>query len=248
MIDYNKDVTKLHKALSREEQKQLCVLKDSGDLDARDKIIYSCMPMVVNIAKKFRINNKHIDLEDFVQEGNIALMAAVQKWDYSIASITTIATWYIRNAMIDMIHDGKYKIKNPLSMSRRASEELSKIKRIGTKNIDEIHEKTNINKKRISHLMSCDANKRYDTYEVENDLIQEDDYVKKPCIADLIDLAEEHLDNEHCEIFFRWSGIRHKKQGIKKISEDMNMSRKEAMSKLSFAKRQLTRVVVDLDA
>ena len=125
MIDYNKDVTKLHKALSREEQKQLCVLKDSGDLDARDKIIYSCMPMVVNIAKKFRINNKHIDLEDFVQEGNIALMAAVQKWDYSIASITTIATWYIRNAMIDMIHDGKYKIKNPLSMSRRASEELS---------------------------------------------------------------------------------------------------------------------------
>ena len=134
MIEYNRDMTQVHSRIDRKEQMVLWSKIQEGDEEARNQVIYSCLPMVVDIAKKFRVNNRHIDLEDFVQEGNIALMCAVEKWDVSRASITTVATWYIRNALIDLIHDAKYKIKNPLSMSRRASEELSKIKRCRTSN------------------------------------------------------------------------------------------------------------------
>ena len=182
MIEYNKDMTRLHSKISKKEQKVLWDKIQQGDKDARNQVIYSCLPMVVDIAKKFRLNNKHVDLEDFVQEGNIALMSAVDNWDVNRASITTVATWYIRNSLIDMIHDAKYKIKNPLSMSRRASEELSKIKRCVGDNVDDIASKTNLGEKRIKKLLTVDPKKRLTPDDVDSLVFYEEEQYKKQCI------------------------------------------------------------------
>jgi RNA polymerase sigma factor (sigma-70 family) len=238
MIEYNKDMTRLHSKLTKDMQRLLWDRVQAGDTEARDEVIYSCLPMVVDIAKKFRINNKHIDLEDFVQEGNIALMSAVENWDINRATITTVATWYIRNALIDMIHDAKYKIKNPLSMSRRASEELSKINRC---EINKIASKTNLGEKRIKTLLRVSATGkiRFNPSEVDEFLMTEEEDSKKPCLADLIILANNNLYDIEKEIFLRWSGLKGKKQGIKKICEDLELTRKETMSHLSSAKRTL---------
>jgi RNA polymerase sigma factor (sigma-70 family) len=238
MIEYNKDMTRLHKKIDRSEQRELWEKLQNGDVSARDKIIYSCLPLVVDIAKKFRINNKHIDLEDLVQEGNIALMSAVENWDVNRAAITTVATWYIKNSLIDMIHDAKYKIKNPLSMSRRASEELSKIKRCDTNNLNEIAKRTNLGKRRIEKLLSVDVKHRYSHGDIDIASPCEEDY-KKPCLADLIILANDNLKDIEKDIFLRWSGLAGKKEGVKKISEELNLTRKETMSYLSSAKRTL---------
>ena len=241
MIEYNRDMTQIHKRLDRDEQRALWVKIQNGDDDARNKVIYSCLPMVVDIAKRFRANNRHVDLEDMVQEGNIALMCAVEKWDVERASITTVATWYIRNALIDMIHDAKYKIKNPLSMSRRASEELSKIKRCDTNNVNDILQKTNLKEKRINKLLSVDAKQRFSPEDI-GELPTCEDYeeeTRKPCLADLAVLAEATLKSSEKEIFLRWSGLKGKRQGVKKIGEDLNLTRKEIMCHLSSAKRTL---------
>ena len=242
MIEYNRDMTQIHKRLDRDEQRALWVKIQDGDDDARNEVIYSCLPMVIDIAKRFRANNRHVDLEDMVQEGNIALMCAVAKWNVERASITTVATWYIRNALIDMIHDAKYKIKNPLSMSRRASEELSKIKRCGTNNVKNISQKTNLKEKRINKLLSVDVRHRIDPQDISETLVCEEDYeeeIRKPCLADLAVLAEATLKSSEKEIFLRWSGLKGKKQGVKKIGEDLNLTRKEIMCHLSSAKRTL---------
>jgi RNA polymerase sigma factor (sigma-70 family) len=239
MIEYNKDMTRLHSKISKKQQQVLWDRIQNGDIDARDEVIYSCLPMVVDIAKKFRVNNKHIDLEDFVQEGNIALMSAVDNWDVNRASITTVATWYIRNSLIDMIHDAKYKIKNPLSMSRRASEELSKIKRCIADKVDDIASKTNLGEKRIKKLLSVDSKKRLTPDEVEFDLFFEEEENKKPCLADLLYLANDNLQDIEQDIFIRWSGLKGKRQGVKSISQELNITRKETMSYLSSAKRTL---------
>ena len=90
------------------------------------KLFIVAYHLVINIANKFRYNNKHIDLEDMIQEGNIALIQAVDKWDAYQSAITTVATWYVRNALINMITDAKYNIKYPYAMSRRAAEQLRK--------------------------------------------------------------------------------------------------------------------------
>ena len=107
MKEYRNDIGKVHTKLNREEQKELYRKIQEGNEEARNTVIHSCLPMVVDIASKFRINNKHVDLEDMIQEGNIALICAVDNWDAERASITTVATWYIRNTLIDMIHDAK---------------------------------------------------------------------------------------------------------------------------------------------
>ena len=240
MKEYRIDIGKVHVKLSREEQKKLYLKIQEGDEYARDTAIHSCLPLVVDIASKFRINNKHVDLEDMIQEGNIALIAAVDNWDAERSAITTVATWYIKNALIDMIHDAKYKIKNPLSLSRRAAEELSKIKRQGTNDIEEISNKTNITKKRIRKLLSVDPKQRFSPTELNSVLeAEEEKHESKPCMADLELLVSNVLDDPAKDIFVRWSGMLGKKQGVTKISEDLNLTIKETMSHLSSAKRQL---------
>ena len=240
MKEYRNDIGKVHTKLNREEQKELYRKIQGGDEEARNIVIHSCLPMVVDIAAKFRINNKHVDLEDMIQEGNIALICAVDNWDAERASVTTVATWYIRNALIDMIHDAKYKIKNPLSLSRRAAEELSKIKRQGTDDIETISNSTNITKKRIKKLLSVDSKQRFSPTELNSILETEEEQTDhRPCMADLESLVSNVLDDPAKDIFVRWSGIRGKKQGVTKISKDLNLTIKETMSHLSAAKRQL---------
>jgi RNA polymerase sigma factor (sigma-70 family) len=241
MKEYRDDVCKVHDKLDRDTQKELYAKMNSGDSEARDRIIFSCLPLVLDMASKFRTNNKHIDLEDLVQEGNIALVNAVDRWDAERCSITTVATWYIRNRLIDMIHDAKYKIKNPLSLSRRASEELSKIKRQNTSDVKEISNKTKITEKRINKLLSVEAKNRFDPKELKGLLEQqqEEDKIHKPCVADLEVLVAKVLKQPEKDIFLRWSGINGKKEGVTKISKDLKLTVKETMSHLSSAKRSL---------
>ena len=87
-----------------------------------------------------------------IQEGNIALINAVEKWDVSKANITTVATWYVRNSLVDMITDAKYNIKQPYSLSRRAAEELRRIHKIDSNDIDYISEETGLSVKRVAKL------------------------------------------------------------------------------------------------
>jgi len=240
MKEYRNDIGKVHNKLSREEQKVLYSKIQQGDEEARNTVIHSCLPMVVDIASKFRINNKHVDLEDMIQEGNIALICAVDNWDAERASVTTVATWYIRNTLIDMIHDSKYKIKNPLSLSRRAAEELSKIKRQGTEDIKTISNNMKITEKRIKKLLSVDSKQRFSPTEIGSILeAQEEQTTHSPCMADLECLVSNVLDEPAKDIFVRWSGMRGKKEGVTKISEDLNLTIKETMSHLSAAKRKL---------
>ena len=247
MKEYREDVCKIHDKLDRKTQKELFHRMKDGDSEARDKIIFSCLPLVMDMASKFRTNNKHVDLEDLVQEGNIALVNAVDKWDAERCSITTVATWYVRNRLIDMIHDAKYKIKNPLSLSRRASEELSKIKRQQTSDVKEISKKTNITEKRINKLLSVEPKQRFSPNELRELILdhyaqgldEEQDTVHKPCIADLELLAAKVLKQPERDIFLRWSGIVGKKEGVTKISQDLKLTIKETMSHLSSAKRSL---------
>jgi RNA polymerase sigma factor (sigma-70 family) len=242
MKEYRDDVFRVHDKLDRKTQKELYLKIKEGDTEARDKVIFSCLPLVLDMASKFRSNNKHIDLEDLVQEGNIALFNAVERWDAERCSITTVATWYIRNRLIDIIHDAKYKIKNPLSLSRRASEELSKIKRQDTTNVKEISSKTKITEKRINKLLSVEAKNRFSPTELKGLLEQEENKIHKPCMADLELLVGKALQQPERDIFIRWSGISGKKEGVTKISEDLKLTVKQTMSHLSSAKRSLKKL------
>ena len=239
-------VNSMHKKLTRDEQIDLFHQMRCGNTSARDDLIDSCLPLVINIAKKFRFNNKHIDLEDLIQEGSIALMKAVDNWDINKSSITTVATWYVRNALIDMITDARYNIKYPYDMSRRASEQLRKIKNLDSNNIDYIAQETGLSKKRVKKLLSVSP-RGSSRLSIEEKAIQkrtnyEGEYAK-PCMGDLIELINNNLNGEQKNIFCQWAGINRKKIGKKQIAESLGKTEQYVYDNIKSATRVLSNAV-----
>ena len=243
----------MHKKLTLDEQIELCCRMHRGDMQARDDLIDSCLPLVINLAKKFRFNNKHIDLEDMIQEGNIALMKAVDKWDINKGSITTVATWYIRNALIDMITDARYTIKYPYDMSRRAVEQLRKIKNLNSNNIDYISKETGLSKKRIQKLLhvSPTGTSRVKIKNIEPSSAfdnhpngrKSNELSFKPCMGDLINLIDTNLNSEQKTIFCQWAGVNRKKIGKKQIAESLGKTEQYVYDNIKGATRILSNAV-----
>ncbi len=100
--------------------------KDSQEYkDAKDLLISSNLRLVVSIAKQY--TNRGISFQDLVQEGNIGLMHAVDKFDYEKGfRFSTYATWWIKQAMIRAISDQSRDIRLPVHIT----EQLSKIRRV----------------------------------------------------------------------------------------------------------------------
>ncbi|HAT64549.1 MAG TPA: hypothetical protein DCS66_08090 [Flavobacteriaceae bacterium] len=237
-----------HPPLNRQEQIELHNKMRDGDSDATNTIVSSCLPLVISIAKKFRYNNKHVDIEDMIQEGNIALIKAVENWDVQKGSITTVATWYIRNRLVDVINDAKYNIQYPYSLSRRAAEELRKVKNINSTDIEHISNETGLSPKRVKKLLSITprGTKRVslscEDVKKSTDHTDELETPTKPCVGDLIDLINNNLDGDQKTIFCLWAGIYKKKIGPKEIAKSIDKTEKYVYDNIYSAKRILSRI------
>ena len=242
-------IRNFHNPLNKEEQLELYEKIKQGDKEAKNIVISSCLPLVVRIAQNFRVNNKHIDIDDLIQEGNIALIKAVGNWDINKGGITTVATWYVKNALIDMIHDCKYQIKYPYSLSRRASEDLRKIKKIYSNNINYIAKQTGLSKKKVKKLLHICPHgaHRMHLYSQSNRFLEignedEQEVEKKPCLGDLIELINNNLTGDQKTIFCMWSGVFKKRIGPKQIAKSLGKSEQYVYDNIYGAKRILSRI------
>ena len=85
--------------LDREEESQLFYKIKSGDTDAYNDLVNHNLKLVVSIAKYYA--NKGFSFEDAIQDGNIGLIKAIEKFDVSLGyKFSTYATWWIRQAII----------------------------------------------------------------------------------------------------------------------------------------------------
>ena len=101
------------KLLSASEEKELAKRVSLGDEKAREQLVNSNLKLVVSIAKKY----KEIPFLDAIQEGNIGLMKAVEKFDYTLGfKFSTYATWWIRQAITRSIADQARTIRIPVHM------------------------------------------------------------------------------------------------------------------------------------
>ncbi|MFA5420966.1 MAG: sigma-70 family RNA polymerase sigma factor [Patescibacteria group bacterium] len=112
---YLKEIGKIP-LLTAEEEIELAKRKDRGDKEAERKMIESNLKLVVSIAKKFS-GVKGLSLLDLIQEGNIGLFRAVDKFEHQKGyKFSTYATWWIRQAITRALADQSRTIRIPVHM------------------------------------------------------------------------------------------------------------------------------------
>ena len=101
--------------LSNEEEKELAIAVENGDLEAKQRLAEANLRLVVSIAKRYV--GRGMQFLDLIQEGNMGLMKAVDKFDYSKGfKFSTYATWWIRQAITRAIADQARTIRVPVHM------------------------------------------------------------------------------------------------------------------------------------
>ena len=118
--------------LSMEEEKQLAERMAQGDSSAKKRLCEANLRLVVSIAKKYV--GRGMQFLDLIQEGNLGLLKAVEKFDYNKGfKFSTYATWWIRQAITRAIADQARTIRIPVHMV----ETITKVKKASSQLLHE---------------------------------------------------------------------------------------------------------------
>ena len=115
--------------LTAQEEKDLAKRSEGGDEEARQRLIQANLRLVVSIAKHYVNRTNNMSILDLIQEGNIGLSRAVDKFDYRRGfKFSTYATWWIRQAIARALADQSRTIRIPVHMVETISK-FTQIKR-----------------------------------------------------------------------------------------------------------------------
>ena len=200
---YLKEIGKVP-LLSAEEEKQLAIRMEEGDEEAKKRLAEANLRLVVSIAKRY-VGRGMLFL-DLIQEGNLGLIKAVEKFDYRKGfKFSTYATWWIRQAITRAIADQARTIRIPVHMV----ETINKLVRVSRQLLqelgreptpEEIAEKMDIPVERVREIIKISqepVSLETPIGEEEDshlgDFIQ-DDNVPVPAEAAAFTLLKEQLD------------------------------------------------------
>jgi RNA polymerase primary sigma factor len=145
--------------LTPKEEQELAKKAAKGDLEARERLIKSNLRLVFSIAKKYYGRSKKLSFLDLIQEGNLGLAKAIDRFDPKKGfKLSTYATWWIRQAITRAMADHARTIRLPVHIIEQLYR-LNKIKKKLTEELgreptpEELAREANIPEKKIHRLL-----------------------------------------------------------------------------------------------
>ena len=225
-----------YRSLSASEEKELARNAKNGDTEAKNKLIKANLKLVVTIAKK-AIHMSNLPMIDLIQEGNLGLMVAAEKFNYKLGyKFATYASWWIKQAMFKAISEQSHCMKIPVYIQETLSR-FSKLKRemerennCQVKN-EEVAKRMNIPANKIDAFLNAYTK----TISIESGI--ENNNGKEMNIADIIEdkkaSATEDVEYEHLksDILNVISTLKDREQAVVKmrygIENDTKMTLEE---------------------
>ena len=224
-----------------ERQHWLCVKQHEAE--ARSKLVRANMRLVISIAKRYR--GQGLDFLDLIQEGNVGLLTAVDKFNHTLGNrFSTYATWWIRQSMTRAIANYGRIIRIPANKTSSirqlylAKQELEQ--ELGRPPMpEELAHHTNMSPERISMLMRITmpllsleqpAGSEPDTELgafVEDSLsLQPNEIVAEKMLNERIDGLLDHLTPRETSVLCLRYGLRgHESHTLKEVGKLFNLSR-----------------------
>jgi RNA polymerase primary sigma factor len=172
--------------LKSEEEKDLAKKIMVGDEEARQKLIKANLRLVVSIAKRYVNRSPHLSILDLIQEGNLGLFRAVQKFDYRKGfKFSTYATWWIRQAITRALADHSRTIRIPVHMvetiSKYTQARRKLMQELGREPLpEEVALEMGVDVEKIHHIQKISQ----DVISLESPVGEEDDSVLSEFIPD----------------------------------------------------------------
>lgn len=150
----------VYPTLDSAQEKEVAKRAKEGDVEAKKQLVQANLKLVITIARK-AIHISKIPMIDLVQEGNLGLMIAVEKFDWKLGyKFSTYASWWIKQSMFKAISEQSHCMKIPVYIQ----ETLSKFSKIKTEmerqyncqvKTDDVAKKMNISPDKIDSYLSA---------------------------------------------------------------------------------------------
>ena len=189
---YLKEIGKV-KLLSPEEEVELAVRMAEGDEDAKKQMAEANLRLVVSIAKRYV--GRGMQFLDLIQEGNLGLIKAVDKFNYQKGyKFSTYATWWIRQAITRAIADQARTIRIPVHMA----ETINKVIRVSRQLLQELgHDPT---PEEIAEEMGMPADKVRDILKIAQEPVSLETPIGEEEDSHLGDFVEDEGASEPAEV------------------------------------------------
>lgn len=239
---YLKEINRIP-LLTREEEDRLARLAAEGNEEARQRMIESNLRFVVNQAKRYQ--NQGIPLIDLINEGNIGLMNALEKYDVDRGyHFISYAVWWIRQAILKAICEKSRTVRLPLNRAN----ELVQIQKVKHKllhdngeepTIEEIGEEMKMDPQLVGDLLSISrdmvsldapvfgdpSNSTVGDF-IEDDYRSAEDILMEKSLKDDINMALEALTEKERDIIERRFGLNGAiPMSLKEIGEIYNLTK-----------------------
>lgn len=260
---YLKEINKIP-LLTREEEDEISRKAIKGDKAAQNKLIQSNLRFVVNVAKKYQ--NQGLPLDDLINEGNIGLINAINKFDPDKGyHFISYAVWWIRQSILKAICEKSRMIRLPLNRSNellqieKKKRELTSLKGIEPEN-EEIARELHLSKEIVNDLLNIsrdlvsldtpvytdrDSSNLGDFIEDNGHKLPEEQIIDKSLVDDINNVLRTLTEKEAEILQFRF-GLNHEKPlSLKQIGDKYNLTKerirqieKKAISRLQHPSRK----------